>query len=631
MVANALGVDVGGTFTDFASWDGRSLVTGKTSTTADQSEGVVDGAARLLDDATDLLVHGTTVATNALLERKGARTALITSPGFSDVIEIGRQDRPSLYDASVDRPTPLVPRSRRCTAAAGNLGEVEAIAVALLRSYEDAAQEARIGEEIEGLLPSVPVSLSSAVAPEFREFERTSTTVLNAYLAPVVGRYLRHLQDRARGIAHDILIMRSSGGLMDLPAAIDLPVSILLSGPAGGVVAAAELGRTLGHQTLISFDMGGTSTDVCRIENGRPESAYRRDIEGYPCLMPSVAVHTVGAGGGSIAWVDAGGALRVGPQSAGAVPGPAAYGRGGTDATVSDADLIIGRLSSRLAEGMSLRSDAAEQAVQRLAATLRMGTSATALGIVEIVEAHMERAVRAVSIEEGSDPRNAVLVAFGGAGGMHATALARRLDMRGVVVPPHAGVFSALGLLLSPPRVDLSRSVGSGTVDAIAAELEREAILRLRRQTGGEPADVGAFVDVRYRGQSHETTVPYRSGEGRATLEDRFHEAHRTRNGFARIGDPIEVVTVRVVALGAPVLAWEELGEVVPVGEAARGSRDVLGTEGEVRADVWWRPALGPGATVDGPAVIEEPEATVFLGSGERAVVHGSGALEVSW
>ncbi|HDK45570.1 MAG TPA: hydantoinase/oxoprolinase family protein, partial [Actinobacteria bacterium] len=335
---------------------------------------------------------------------------------------------------------------------------------------------------------------------------------------------------------------------------------------------------------------------------------------------------------GSVAWVDSGGALRVGPRSAGAAPGPASYGLGGIEATVSDADLMIGRLAKHLAGGMALRLDLAKGAVRRLAATLDLSSEATALGIVEVVEAHMERAVRAVSVEEGADPRSSVLVAFGGAGGMHATALARRLGMAGVVVPPHAGVFSALGLLLSPPRVDLARSLGpEAMVDEAVGSLRADAARHLVSETGVSPVDVRTLVDVRYRGQSHETTVPYRPGEGAAVLEARFHDAHRIRNGFARVGDPVEVVTVRSAALGTPALRWSDLDDAVPEGKAARGTREVLTSGGAVDADVWWRHGLAPGTTIEGPAVIEEREATVFLDIGERATVHPSGALEVEW
>jgi N-methylhydantoinase A len=630
MVANGIGVDVGGTFTDVAAWDGHRLTTGKTSTTPDQSDGVITGAGNLAKRS-ELLLHGTTVATNALLERRGARTALITTDGFTDVIEIGRQDRPSLYDSFADRPDPLVPRERRVVRPE-DLSGAEAVAVSLLWSFRSPEDEMAILDRVAAVHPDLPVSVSSRVAPEFREYERTSTTVLNAYLSPLVGTYLRNLREKARiaGLSEDVLVMRSSGGLMDVEAAIGLPVAILLSGPAGGVVASAELGRALGRDRLISFDMGGTSTDVCRIDDGAPETAYQRTVDGYPCLMPSVAVHTVGAGGGSVAWIDPGGALRVGPRSAGATPGPACYGRGGGEATVSDADLLIGRLSPHLAGNVTLDPSLAHAAIAQLADVLSLTVDGMALGMAEIVEAHMERAVRAVSVEQGADPRSATLVAFGGAGGMHATALARRLDMAGVIIPPHAGVFSALGLLLSPPRVDLSLSVG-GAVDGQLAALADRVVRQLADGTGSAPVEVVTSVDVRYRGQSHETTVPYRAGEGRNVLEGRFHEAHRVRNGFAREGDPIETVTVRAAALGEPALTWADLDEVTPVGEPRRATRMVLTGNGAIEADVWWRPGLAAGIEVAGPAVVEEPEATVWIGPGERAVVHSSGALEVEW
>ena len=360
-----LGVDVGGTFTDLAWWDGAKLRVGKTSSTPDQSEGVVAGAQEVTDGhRVEALLHGTTVATNALLERKGARTALVATEGFTDVIEIGRQDRPSLYDTFADRPPPLVEAAHRFGAKErasldGNYGfapsgleeladeiattDPEAVAVSLLYGFSQPEHEREVREAIAARLPGVSISISSEVVGELREFERTSTTVLNAYLTPVMASYLTRLVARARGagLPEDVLVMRSSGGLMDIAAASRLPAAALLSGPAGGVVASAALGQALGYDRLISFDMGGTSTDVCRIEGGRPEVSYERAIDGYPCRLPSVAVHTVGAGGGSIGWVDAGGALRVGPRSSGATPGPASYNRGGSEPAVTDANLIL--------------------------------------------------------------------------------------------------------------------------------------------------------------------------------------------------------------------------------------------------------------------------------------------------
>ena len=569
--AATLGVDVGGTFTDLVSWDGEVVSTGKVASTADQSVGVVDGALEVTGGRADRFLHGTTVATNALLERKGVTTALVTSAGFEDVIEIGRQDRPSLYDSFADRPEALVPSDRRFSVDdlpdASALEGVDAVAISLLYGYARIQEEEAAAVVVRSAKPAMAVSLSSEVAPEFREFERTSTTILNAYLMPIVGRYLAGLVARAgdAGLPQDIAVMRSSGGLMPVASAAQLPAAILLSGPAGGVVASAALGAALGRNRIVTFDMGGTSTDVCRIEDGRPEISYGRTIDGYACLMPSVAIHTVGAGGGSIAWVDPGGSLRVGPKSAGSIPGPASYGNGGMEPAVTDANIHLGRIDphARLAGRLAVRADLADAALRRASERLGLGAVATALGIVEVVEEVMAGALRKVSVEEGADPRSAWLVAFGGAGGLHATSLARRLDMAGVVVPAHAGVFSALGLLLSPPRVDAARTVMLGSDAAALLDIATEEVARAAAAqlwtTTGVTADATTEVDVRYVGQAHEMTVGYLPGEGWDTLASRFHQRHHERNGFSRPDDPIEAVTVRAVAVGEPALSWDDL------------------------------------------------------------------------
>ncbi|HEX2368527.1 MAG TPA: hydantoinase/oxoprolinase family protein, partial [Acidimicrobiia bacterium] len=596
-----LGVDVGGTFTDLVRWDGERLHTAKVTTTPDQSDGVVDGSS-LLGAETAELLHGTTVATNALLERKGVTTALVTDAGFTDVIEIGRQDRPSLYDPFADRPEPLVPRGLRMTApdrgdftateallerltAAG----AEAVAVSLLYSYRDPSHERELGAALAAHGVQA-ISLSSDVAPEFREFERTSTTVLNAYLVPIVSAYLDRLT-----AAFKTAVMRSSGGLIAADEAARLPASILLSGPAGGVMAAAALGGALEHDSLIAFDMGGTSSDVCRIEECRPAVAYERTVAGYPCRFPAVAVHTVGAGGGSIGWIDPGGALRVGPNSAGARPGPAAYGRGGNQPTVTDANLMLGRLApgGKLAGDVELDFDLAVTALARLGEEIGVSAIQVALGMVTVVEAEMERAVRAVTVAEGADPRRAVLAAYGGAGGLHGSALARRLEMQRMVVPPHAGVFSAVGLILSPPRGDAARSVLLVPPDNDRLNRAVEEVARAVRRPGRA---VRALVDARYVGQSHETTVEWSLGDGWDRLIESFHNEHRVRNGFSRIGDPVEVVTVRAEAVGAPAAEWDDLPDWRPEGDPGRGERPVITDAGETTASVWWRPALSVGA-----------------------------------
>lgn len=638
----ALAVDVGGTFTDLVGWDGVRVLTGKVaSTTDDQSVGVVAGAEQLDMDA-DRFLHGTTVATNALLEHRGALTALVTSPGFRDVIEIGRQDRPSLYDSFADRAVPLVDRAHRFEADdARDLdprwGDAEAIAISLLYGYEKGAAEQELAEAITTRWPHVAVSLSSVVAPEFREFERTSTTVLNAYLSPETGRYLDRLGSRAAaaGLPRAIEVMRSSGGLIPIAEASAVPASILLSGPAAGVVAASAIGEVLGRNRLVSFDMGGTSTDVCRIENGRPEVLYERPVAGYPCRMPSVAIHTVGAGGGSVAWVDGGGSLRVGPRSSGATPGPACYGSGGTEPAVTDANVCLGRIdpTGTLAGSLPIHSKLSVVALTAVGQLLGLTAPETALGVTTVVEEIMAGAIRAVSIEQGADPRSGFLVAFGGAGGLHATALARRLDMAGVIVPPFSGVFSALGLLLSPPRADAARSNLLQDGDRLDTEIGAvSSVAEQRLRSGGGTVEAtAAFADVRYHGQSHETTVPYSPGDGWDALLDRFHRMHEERNGFARRDDPVEVVTVRAESVGRPLLSWSDLPAVRPVGEVDRPTRPVLTKAGAVTARVVNRAALGAGNEIVGPAIVEETEATTFLAPGERAVVHASGALEVEW
>jgi N-methylhydantoinase A len=642
------GIDVGGTFTDLVLWDGALFRTAKVSTTpGDQSEGVIE-VLRLADAVGVELVHGSTVATNALLERTGARTALVTDSGFEDLIEVGRQDRPSLYDVTVTRVQPLVKSSHRVGVPRDSLDvsdtvahlerlAPDAVAISTLFSFLDPSREQALGVAVSGALPEAAISLSSTVAPEFREFERISTTVINAYLQPTVALYLERLGASLTeaGVTGAPSVMRSSGGLIGLAAAARLPASIVLSGPAGGVVAAAALGMALGNSSLISFDMGGTSTDVCRIIDGRPQVMFERPVGGFPNRMPSVAIHTVGAGGGSLAWVDPGGALRVGPRSAGAVPGPAAYGRGGVEPTVTDANLVVGRLAggASLGEAFALDLGLAESAVGRVGGALGLSSAATAGGILEVVESHMERAIRVVSVEEGADPRDSVLVAFGGAGGMHATALARQLDMAGVIVPPHAGVFSALGLLLAPPRSDAVMGAllePGGDLDAAVDSVRTTAVSDLSN-AGSAPVSVECTVDVRYRGQSHETSITYGQGDGWGVLADRFHIAHFDRNGFARTSDPIEVVAVRAAATGRPALTFSELPLHQGGGDAQRTDRMVLLPAGPGSATVWWRPDLAVGAEVVGPAIIEEPEATSYLGPGERAVVHESGALEVAW
>lgn len=599
-----MGVDVGGTFTDVVAWDGLELRVNKVPTTREQSEGV---AAGIEGAPHGLLLHGTTVATNALLEGKGATTVLITTAGFEDAIEIGRQDRPSLYDTNADRPPLLVDRAGRHGYT--SLAELfdflvraspESVAIGMLDSHQDSSEEELVARAVASWNVDVPISRSSFVNPEFREYERIATTVLNAYLRPAVGDYLQALERR---LGRRVLVMQSSGGLTSAQGAAELAASTLLSGPAGGVVAAAACGSAHGWNRVVSFDMGGTSTDVCRIEAGQPQVSGRRSIGGYVCRLPALAVHTIGAGGGSIGWIDNGGALRVGPQSAGAWPGPAAYGRGGTQATVTDANLALDRLGHTLAGGVELDRAAAMRALASLGSGLGIGPEDVARGMIEIVDSHMEGAIRRVTVEEGADPRAAALVAFGGAGGLHAAALARSLGMAAVLVPPHPGVFSALGLLLSPLRHDVSQSVigvGLGDLDPVVAQLEDRARIEMKELLGVEAREVAVTVEARYRGQSHETTVGYVRESGR--LKSDFEQAHLARNGFVTTDVEIEVVTVRAAAIAPAALDW----------------KNVTGP-------------LEVGTEYTGPELIEVPNASVFIDEGERLVVLADGTMEITW
>ncbi len=538
----------------------------------------------------------------------------------------------------VDRPEPLaqrrvgVDRASPGSGAVADLDDPESIAVSLLYGYRMHEMERSIAERVSQAYPGVPVSLSSEVVAEFREFERTSTTVLNAYLRPAMSRYLERLERAlsSRGVA-EVAVMRSSGGLMSLTDAGQLPAAALLSGPAGGVVAAAELSRAMGFERAISFDMGGTSTDVSRIEGGAAQLTFERPVAGYPCRMPSVDIHTVGAGGGSIGWRDSGGSLRVGPQSSGAMPGPAAYGRGGTLPTVTDANVMLGRIGA-LGRSLSLDGSAAERALADLGDQIGLSPAATARGIVTVVEETMAGAIRKVSVEEGVDPRGAVLIAFGGAGGLHAAALARRLDMEAAVIPRLAGVFSALGLLLSPPRIDVAQSINDLNELAWAAESTHDAALDgLVAATGGT-GPVDQLVDLRYVGQSHELTVAARPGDAVDDLAARFHMLHRSRNGFARPDDPVEIVTVRAAAIGEPALRWDDVPPIATGEPSKPQERTIVAADGSRHAAaVHQRGSLATGNEIFGPAVIEDGESTTYLDPGDRATVAANGSLVIEW
>ena len=651
MSETRLGVDVGGTFTDLVALSDGTLVTAKVpSTPRDQSEGVMNAVntSEVEPGAVSALAHGMTVATNALLERRGARIALVTTEGFRDVLEIARQNRASLYDLAADRPPPLVPRELRFTvtermgpegeispldeesleAAVSGVrdSEVEAIAVCLLFAFAHPDHERRVGEALREAHPDVHVSLSSEVLPEFREYERFSTTAADAYLAPRLAAYLKNLAGKAEeGGVPAPLIMQSSGGVVRVDDAVSDAAGCVLSGPAGGVVGAAYVGSLGGYEDLLTFDMGGTSTDVAPIIGGEAQTTTETVVAGVPIKLPMVDVHTVSAGGGSIAWADAGGALRVGPHSAGAEPGPAGYGKGGEEPAVTDANLFLGFLRDGVELGgeVVLRRELSEKALENLGGKLGLDAEESALGIVRVANAEMVRALRVISVERGLDPREFALLAFGGAGGMHACSLAEELGMETVLVPRAGGVLSALGLAISDIRRDYVRPYLASLEEVDEGEFEQ----RFEDMQGTAAEDLEdpehtSRADLRYRGQSFELTVEADSLED---LEKRFHAAHEQRYGYRMDDEPVELVNLRLVAT-VPV-EKPGLDEPAAEGEAVSERREA-NFDGEWReVPVYDRERMGEGSEVEGPAIVEFKESTCVVRPGWSGSVDGVGTL----
>ncbi|HEY2373471.1 MAG TPA: hydantoinase/oxoprolinase family protein [Gaiellaceae bacterium] len=571
-----LGVDVGGTFTDAVLLDGGELRTAKVPSAVRQEESVLAAARAVGAAGVERFVHGTTVATNALLERRGARTAFVGNRGFEHLLHLRRQTRAHLYRLCVEQPQPLVPLERSYgvrgrlgpdgelepldLASLPDIGDAEAVAVCLLFSFRDPSHEAAVAAALRERHPGVHVVASHEVAPEFREYERASTTAADAYLAPVAAGYLRALADGARGAGLPApLVMLSSGGVASIDDAAAHPATLLVSGPAGGVVGAGLVARRAGFGDAIAFDMGGTSTDVCLLPGGSAARVPERLVGGLPIRLPTVDLHTVGAGGGSLVLRDAGGAIRVGPESAGAHPGPACYGAGG-GATVTDANLLLGRLPEQLPGGLVLDRAAAAHAI----GDLDPGE------VIEVVNAEMLRALRVVSVERGHDPRDFALVAFGGAGPLHACALAEELGIEAVLVPQAAGVLSALGLVVGEERRD--RVVSYVRPLAEVDDLPEE----------GE-------ADLRYRGQSFELTVPLEPD-----LAAAFHWAHEARYGYADRTREVELVAVRTAdVVPGPDVSFSSLGRM----------------------------------SVSGPELVELPGATCWVPEGWRGETNDDGTL----
>ena len=663
-----IGVDSGGTFTDVCLFDdatGRVAVWKVSSTPSDPSDGIARGVEEGLHDVgavaadIDYFGHGTTVATNALIQHRGVKTGLITTGGFRDLLEIGRQKRPDLYDMQADKPPVLVLRDLRLEVpermrhdgtvetpldedafrnavrtlrAAG----VEAVAVCFLYGFVSTEHESAAARILAEEFPDAFASISHQVAPEFREFERLSTTVVNAYLGPVMRRYIGRLAERLTGLGVTATphLTQSNGGVIGFGQAARLPVRTVLSGPSTGVVGAQAIGRAVGIEELITFDMGGTSTDVALLANGQCRLTGEAMVHGYPIKASMLDIHTVGAGGGSIAFIDSGGLLKVGPRSAGADPGPVCYGRGNDEATVTDANVVLGTLNPSFLLGgrMPVRRDLAVAAIDRLASALGMERMATAAGIISVVTANMARAIRVISVQRGYDPRDYALMAFGGAGPLHAARLARELDISRILVPRNPGILCAMGLLLTDLRADfavtrlslLAPSALPGVrdsfseLDAMAAEwFAAEGIPAPDRRTA-------RTVDMRYAGQNYELPIVLPDGEiGPDTLlalADCFADAHRRMYGFIAEEDPVQLVTFRVEASGVvPKATFEAQPDAGPDASVAIvSSREVWMSEtgGFAACSVYDRNRLRAGNRFAGPAIVEQMDATTVVPPG---------------
>jgi N-methylhydantoinase A len=674
MTAWRVGVDSGGTFTDICIADadtGAIRVWKVPSTPDDPSRAIAGGVLEGLSETgagkpqeVVYFGHGTTVATNALIQHRGAPTGLITTQGFRDLLEIGRQRRPHLYDLQCDKPPLLVRRhlrievperlrhdgrietaldedAVRAAARALKSAGVQSVAVTFLYAYIDARHEMRVRAIVAEEFPEAFITCSHEVAPEFREFERLSTTVVNAYLGPVMARYIERLGPRldAAGMRGPRHITQSNGGVMSFATARAHAVRTVLSGPATGVVGAMKVAALSGFSDIITFDMGGTSTDVSLIENGRPKLAGEMEVHGYPLKTPMLDIHTVGAGGGSIAYLDAGGHLKVGPRSAGSVPGPVCYGLGNLEATVTDANVVLQTLNpeSLLAGRMRIDRAKAEAAIAALADRLGLDVMAAAQGIVSVVTANMAKAIRLISVQRGHDPRDYTLVAFGGAGPLHAARLARELDIPRVLVPRNPGILCALGLLMTDLQTNYAQtrllpltSASVATMTEVFADLEKRSRAWFESERIADTdRHIRRSLDMRYKGQNHELSVAVPDGKVGEVLLDElrqsFERQHNQMYGYAPPEEPIEAVTFRIEATGAVRQArlepQSEAGH--PLEYALMAERDVWLAESSrsVTCPVYDRDKLGPRHRIEGPAIIEQMDATTLVLPGQTAIV----------
>ena len=651
-----IGVDTGGTFTDFVIAIGNVLEVRKIpSTPDDPSRAICKGIQEYVDTSpAPFIIHGTTVATNSLLERKGGRIALITTKGFEDILFIGRQVRKNLYSLKGESRRPLLPRSRcfgleERTTATGKVEKkispqdlsdvlqalkakhVEAVAVSLINSYANPLNEKLIRRNLEA--ENILFSISSDILPEHREYERTAVAVGNAYLMPVISQYLKSLDLKLK--TQSLRIMQSNEGYISPQIAKAEPIRTALSGPAGGVVGAFHSGKSIGLEKIISFDMGGTSSDVSLI-NGEIQRTNESKIGDFPVRLPIIDIHTVGAGGGSIAFVDSGGSLRVGPKSAGADPGPACYGKGNIP-TVTDANLVLGRLVPEffLGGNMKIFPERSRRAIQNLAKKINKTLFETASGIIQIANANMEKAIRVISIERGYDPRDFALISFGGAGGMHAVDIATHLRIAKVVVPKNAGVLSAMGLLMADSIKDYSKSILKTAENTTRKEMEQH-LLELQKKSiqdmkkegfQEENIKISVFLDLRYLGQSYEITLPYRLKErDHLSFVDDFHETHQRLYSYRHPGRPVEIVNLRLKSIGITKkihLKKIHTQQDTPPEKALLKRQNLYYAGKEHQATAYVREYLKPGNRIPGPALIVDQESTTFVPPSSTVKVDG--------
>lgn len=672
-----IGVDTGGTFTDVSLMNentGEMVITKVPSTPSNPSLAVINGVKQIVEEndidfeQISFFIHGSTVATNALLEGKGSRTALITTKGFKDVLQIGRQTRPKLYDFRARKAEPLVARNLRFelderTDYQGNIlkdvnrsevlelaeklkdNNITSVAICFLHSYINPVNEQKVKEILSEVIPDIPITLSYEVLPEMKEYERTSTVVANAYVLPKMKFYLGHLKSALQelGIPSSLYIMQSNGGIISAETAMNMPIRTVLSGPAGGVLAGSLIAQNTEYKNIITIDMGGTSLDTALIENGIPQYTTISDVEGRPIKVPMIDMHTIGSGGGSIAWIDTGGALRVGPHSAGADPGPVCYGKGGTEPTVSDANVILGRLNphSILGGRMKMDVESARRVMkEKIADPLGITIEQAAEGILKVINANMVRGIRVISVEKGHDPRDFSLMAFGGAGPLHAIDIAREIGSKEVIIPPTPGITCATGMLMADVKHDYVKAFSAQLTEitydhlnGMIDELVKKANKDLTEEGFTEEArELQVSLDLRYQNQAYEITIPLNSlfvnNQTIAEAVNHFHETHENIYGFHRIGEALELANIRLVGLGKiKKIKNQNVKAAKGVELKSIGKRQVYFESSFYETPIYQRSGLCTETVITGPAIIEQLDSTILVYPNQKALTTPDGNL----